>query len=148
MDWCLNLRLGGQLGESIVSSNGNEGEWYVDIRGSKVVGPGCVDWWSFVVDLWISICLCTDRMSDLWGPVNRRISMIVVVGWYPTISLEMSIGMVYGPSTDSSACSITWKACTRERWDPDRPYGIVVKGCHKCHVYMRAYVVLVRFIPL
>ena len=24
---------------------------------------------------------------------------------------------------------IAWETCIREVWDPDRPYGIVVKGC-------------------
>jgi hypothetical protein len=32
-----------QLGESGVSSDGKVGEWFVDIRGSKVVAPACVD---------------------------------------------------------------------------------------------------------
>jgi hypothetical protein len=96
----------------------------------------------------MSIWLCTDRMPNLWGPVNRCSSMIIVVGWYPTIHLEMSIGIVYGLPTDSPACGIKWKMCTRERWDPDRPYDIVVKGCHTWHVRGRVYVMLVRFIPL
>jgi hypothetical protein len=74
--------------------------------------------------------------------------MILVVGQYPTIPLEMSIGIVYGPPTDISACGITWKTCTRERWDPDQPYGIIVKGCHTWPVHGHVYVVLVRFIPL
>jgi hypothetical protein len=42
-----------------------------------------------------------------------------VVERYPTIPLEMSIGIVYMPPTDSAACGITWKTCTRERWDSD-----------------------------
>jgi hypothetical protein len=33
----------GQLGESGVSSDGKVGERDVDIRGSKVVAPACVD---------------------------------------------------------------------------------------------------------
>jgi hypothetical protein len=40
-------------------------------------------------------------MLDLWAPVNRRSSMMVVVGRYPTIPLEMSVGIVYVPTTDS-----------------------------------------------
>jgi hypothetical protein len=40
-------------------------------------------------------------MLDLWGLVNRRSSMVVVVGRYPTIPLEMFSGIVYGPPTDS-----------------------------------------------
>jgi hypothetical protein len=87
-------------------------------------------------------------MPDLWGPANRHSSMIVVVGRYPTISLEMSIGIVCRSPTNSPTCGIAWKTCTRERWDPDRPYGIVAKGYHTWHVRGRAYVVLVRFIPL
>jgi hypothetical protein len=138
----------GQLGESRISSNGKDGEWYVDIRSCKVVAPTCVDWGTFIVDPWTSIWLCTDHMPDLWGSVNRRSSMIVVVGRYHTIPLEMSIGIVYRPSTDSLACGITWKTCTRERWDPDRPYGIIAKCCYMWSVRGRAYVVLVRFIPL
>jgi hypothetical protein len=39
----LNLRPDGQLGESGVSSDGKDGEWYVCIQGSKVVAPTCVD---------------------------------------------------------------------------------------------------------
>jgi hypothetical protein len=74
--------------------------------------------------------------------------MIVVVGRYLNIPLEMSIEIVYGPPTDSPACGITWKTCTRNRWNLDRPYGIVVKGCHKWHVRGRACVVFVRFLPL
>jgi hypothetical protein len=138
----------GQLGESGVSSNGKDREWYMDIRGSKVIAPACVDWEPFIVDPWTSIWLCIDRMPDLWGPANRRSLMIVVVGRYPTIPLEMSTRIVYGAPTDSPACGITWKTCTRERWDLDRPYGIVAKGCHMWPVRGRAYVVLVRFIPL
>jgi hypothetical protein len=87
-------------------------------------------------------------MSDLWGLVNQRSSMIIVVGRYPTIHLEMSIGIVYGPPTDSPACGIAWKTCTRERCNQDRPYGIVAKGCHIWPICGRVYVVLVRFIPL
>jgi hypothetical protein len=74
--------------------------------------------------------------------------MIVVVARYPTIPLEMSTEIVYGPPMDSLTCGIVWKTCTRERWDPDRPYGIIVKGYHTWLVRGRAYVVLVRFIPL
>jgi hypothetical protein len=134
--------------KSGVSSDGNDGEWYVDIRGSKVVAPACVNWWSFIVDPWMSIWLCTDHMLDLWDLVNRRSSMIVVVGWYPTIPLKMSTEIVYGPPTDSPACGIMWKTWTRERWDPDRSYDIIVKGCHTWPVRERVYVVLVMFIPL
>jgi hypothetical protein len=85
-------------------------------------------------------------MLDLWGPVNRCRLMIVVVG--STIPLEMSTGIVYGQPTDSLECGITWKTYTRERWDPDQPYGIIVKGCHMWHICGRVYAVLVRFIPL
>jgi hypothetical protein len=74
--------------------------------------------------------------------------MIVVVGRYPTIPLEMSIGIVYRPPMDSPACDIMWKTCTRERWDLDRSYSIVANGCHTWPIRMRAYVMLVRFIPL
>jgi hypothetical protein len=74
--------------------------------------------------------------------------MIVLVGRYPTIPLEMSIGIVYGPPMNSLVCGIVWKMCTRERWDLDRPYDIVAKGCHMWPVRGRVYVVLVRFIPL
>jgi hypothetical protein len=49
---------------------------------------------------------------------------------------------------DSPTCDIVWKRCTRERWDPDQPYGIIVKGCHMWPISGRAYIVLVRFIPL
>jgi hypothetical protein len=87
-------------------------------------------------------------MLNLWGPVNRCSSMIIVVGRYPIIPLEMSIGIVYVPPTDSAACGIAWKTCTRERWDPDRPYNVVAKGCHTWPVRGRTYVVLVKFIPL
>jgi hypothetical protein len=44
---------------------------------------------------------------------------------------------VYGPPTDSPACDIAWKTCTKERWDLDRPYGIIVKGCHLWPVHGR-----------
>jgi hypothetical protein len=74
--------------------------------------------------------------------------MIVVVGQYSIIPLEMFIGVVYGPPTDSPVCVITWKMCTRERWDPDRPYDVVSKGCHMWPIHESAYVMLVRFIPL
>jgi hypothetical protein len=110
--------------------------------------PTCVDWGPFVVDPWMSIWLCTDRMLDLWCLINWCGSMIVVVGWYLTIPLEMSTGVVYGSPTDSPMCDIAWKACTRERWDLDRPYGIVAKGCHTWPVRVHEYVLLVRFIPL
>jgi hypothetical protein len=33
----------GQLEKSRVSSDGKVREWYVDILGSKVVAPACVD---------------------------------------------------------------------------------------------------------
>jgi hypothetical protein len=59
----------------------------------------------------------------------------------------MFIGLVYGPPTDSLVCDITWKTCTRVRWDPDRPYDIIVKGCHIWPVCGHAYVVLLRFVP-
>jgi hypothetical protein len=131
-----------------VSSDGKVKERDMDIWGFTVVAPVCVDWRPFVVDLSTRIWLCTDRMLDLWGLVNWRSWTIVVVGWYPTIPLEMSIGIVYGQPTDSPVCGIVWKTCTRERCDPDRPYDIVVKGCHMWPVRGRAYVMLVRFIPL
>jgi hypothetical protein len=85
---------------------------------------------------------------DLWGPVNRHSSMIIVVARYPTIPLEMSIGIVDGPPIGSLACGIMWKMCTRERWDLDQPYDIIVKGCHTWHVRGRTYAMLVRFSPL
>jgi hypothetical protein len=121
--------------KSGVSSDWMDEEWYEDIRGSKV-------------DPWMSIWLCTDRIPDLWGLVNWCSLMIVVVRQYPTIPLEMSTRIVYGPPMDSSVCGITWKTCNRERWDPYRPYDIVVKSCHTWPIHRRAYVVLVRFIPL
>jgi hypothetical protein len=37
--------------------------------------------------------------------------MIVMVGRFPTIPLEMSIGIVYGSPTDSPASGIAWKTC-------------------------------------
>jgi hypothetical protein len=74
--------------------------------------------------------------------------MIVVVGRYPTIPLEMSIGIVYEPPMDSPACGITWKTCTMERWDPDRPYNVIAKGCHAWPVHGHVYVMLVKFISL
>jgi hypothetical protein len=138
----------GQLGESGVSSDGKVRKRDVDIRGSKVVAPTCVDWGPFIVDFWESIWLCTDRMLNLWGPVNRHSSMIIVVGRYPTISLEISTGIMYGSPMDSLECGIVWKMCTREGWELDRPYDIVVKDCHTWPVRGHAYVVLVRFIPL
>jgi hypothetical protein len=45
-------------------------------------------------------------------------------------------------------CAIAWKACTRERWDLDRPDDVVVKGCHTWPIYEHAYVMLARFIAL
>jgi hypothetical protein len=147
MDWCW-LKFEMQLGESEVSSDGKDGVWYVDIRGFKVIAPACVDWGPFIVDHWTSILLCTDHIPDLWGLVNQRSSMIVVVGRYSTIPLGMSTEIVYGPPTDSSACGIAWKTCTRDRWNSDRPYGIIVKGYHTWPVHVHVYVVLVRFVPL
>jgi hypothetical protein len=44
-------------------------------------------------------------------------------------------------------CGIEWKTCNRERWDLDRPYDVVVKGCHMWPIRGRAYVVLVKFSP-
>jgi hypothetical protein len=87
-------------------------------------------------------------MLDLWDLVNLRSLMIVVIGQYPTIPLEMSIGIVYRTPMDIPTCGITWKTCTREKWDLDRSYDIVAKGCHTWPVHGRAYVMLVRFIPL
>jgi hypothetical protein len=138
----------GQLGESGVSSDWKVRGRDMDIRASKVVAPACVDCGLFVVDPWMSIRLCTNRMLDLCGPVNRHSSIIVVVGRYPTIPLEMSIGIVYGPPTNNLVWGIVWKTCTRERWDPDRPYDIIAKGCHTWTVRGCTYVVLVRLIPL
>jgi hypothetical protein len=40
------------------------------------------------------------------------------VGWYLTSPVVMYTGIVYGPPMDSPVCGITWKTCTRERWDP------------------------------
>jgi hypothetical protein len=74
--------------------------------------------------------------------------MIVLVGRYPTIPLEMSTEIVYGPPTDSPVCGIAWNMCTRERWDPNRPYDIVAKGYHTWPVHRHTYVVLVKLIPL
>jgi hypothetical protein len=137
----------GQLGESEASSDGKVKEWYVDIRSSKVIAPAWVDWGPFVVDPWTSTWLCTDRMLDFWGPVNRRSSMIVVVERHPTIPLETFTGIVYGPHKDSLVWGIAWKMCTRERCDPDWPYDIVAKACHSWPVRGHAYFMLVRFIP-
>jgi hypothetical protein len=131
----------GQLGKSGVSSNEKDEEWYMDIWGSKVVSLTSVDWGPFIVDPWSSIWLCTDHMSDLWGPINWSSSIIVVVVWYPTILLEMSIRIMYEPPTDNPACGITWKTCTSEKWNPDRPYDIITKCCHTWPVRWRAYVV-------
>jgi hypothetical protein len=92
--------------------------------------------------------ISTDRMLALWDLVNQHSSMIVVVGWYPIIPLEMFSRIVYGPPMNSPVCGITWNACTRERWDLDRPYDVIVKGCHTWPVHGSAYVMLFRFIPL
>jgi hypothetical protein len=62
MKWITDVLIwdrAGQLVESGVSSDGMDGEGYVDIRGSKVVAPACVNWGRFVVDPWMSIWLCT-----------------------------------------------------------------------------------------
>jgi hypothetical protein len=56
--------------------------------------------------------------------------------------------MVYEPPTDDPECGTVWKMCTREWWDPDRPYGIIAKGCHTWPVRGHVDVVLVRFISL
>jgi hypothetical protein len=89
----------------------------------------------------------TDHMLALWDPVNRQSSIIVVVGRYFTIPLEMFTRVVHRTPTDNPVCGILWKICTRERWDPDRPYNVVVKGCHTWPVCVCMYVVLVRFSP-
>jgi hypothetical protein len=86
-------------------------------------------------------------MLALWHLIKWHSSIIVVVRWYPTIPLEMFTEIVYGPPTDSPVCGFTWKTCTRERWDLDRPYDVVVKDYHMWHVRGRAYVMLVRFSP-
>jgi hypothetical protein len=41
--------------ESGVLSDGKDREWYVDIRGSKVIAPACVDCGPFIVDPSMSI---------------------------------------------------------------------------------------------
>jgi hypothetical protein len=74
--------------------------------------------------------------------------MIVVVGRYPIITLEIFSGIVYGLSTERPICGITRKTCTRERWDPDRSYDVVVKDCHAWPIRGLAYIVLVRFVPI
>jgi hypothetical protein len=83
---------------------------------------------------------CMLAVRDL---VNRRNSMIVVVGWYPTISLEMYTGVVYKTPTDSIVWGIMWKMCTRDKWNLDWPYDTVVKSCHTCPVRGYVYVMLV-----
>jgi hypothetical protein len=117
----------------------------VKVEYHRIGRTGSVMW---IFEAPTSIWLCTDHMSDLWGSVNRLSLMIIVVGRYPTIPLEMSIKIVYGPPTNSPICGITWKMCTRERWDPDWPDGIIAKGFYTWIIRRRAYVVLVRFIPL
>jgi hypothetical protein len=147
-EWCLNLRPGGTTRgkRSIIKCEGRgEGCGYLRLHGGS---PSCVGWGPFVVDPWMSIWLCTNRMLELWGPLNQHSSIIVAVGRYPTIPLEMSIGIVYGPPTDSLVCGITWKTCSRKRWDPDRPYDAIGKGCHMWPAHGHAYVMLLRFIPL
>jgi hypothetical protein len=123
-------------------------EWYVDIRRSKVVAPAYVNWGSFIVDPWMSTWFCINHMLYLWGTVSQRSVMIVVVGQYPTIPLEIFSGIVCGPPMDSPVCDIAWKTCTRERWDPNRSYDVITKGCHTWLIRRRAYVVLVKFIPM
>jgi hypothetical protein len=48
-----------------------------------------------------SLGLCSHRILALWDPVNRRSLIIVVVGRYPIISLEMFTGIVYVPPMES-----------------------------------------------
>jgi hypothetical protein len=60
----------------------------------------------------------------------------------------MFSGIVYEPPTGSLVCGITWKTCTRERWDLDRPYDVIAKGGHMWPIRGHAYIVLVKFIPL
>jgi hypothetical protein len=50
------------------------------------------------------------------------------VGWYLTSPTVMYTGIVYKPHTDSPVCGITWKTCTRGRWDPTDSL-IVVANC-------------------
>jgi hypothetical protein len=66
----------------------------------------------------------------------------------PHHPLEMFTGIVCSPPTDSLVCGIMWTICTREKWDPDRPYDVIAKVCHTWPVHGCAYVMLVRFIPL
>jgi hypothetical protein len=144
---CLNLRPDGAT-RGKWSIIGWEGRWVVCGYSRLQGGSPCLCWLrivrsgplnEYLIMYWSHV--------GFMGPVNWRSSMIVVVGRYPTISLEMSIGIVYGPPTDSSACGITWKMCIRERWDPNQPYGIVKKGCPTWPVRGHVYVMLVRFTP-
>jgi hypothetical protein len=73
--------------------------------------------------------------------------MIVVVGQYPIISLEMGIGILYGhPQIAQRVISHGRRALGRGGTQID--YGIVAKGCHTWPIRGSAYIVLVRFIPL
>jgi hypothetical protein len=97
-----------------------------------MVVSACVDWGPFIVDPWMGIWLCTDRMLDLWGPVNWCSLMIVVVGWYPTIPLEMSTRIVYGPPTDRPAlvsCGRRALGTSETRIDPMISlWKVVIRG--------------------
>jgi hypothetical protein len=43
---------------------------------------------------------------------------------------------------------IVCKMCTREEWDLDQSYGVVVNSCHMWPVHGHAYVVCVKFLQL
>jgi hypothetical protein len=103
----------GQLGESGVSSDGKVGEYgYSRLQGCslrlcrlRTVRSGTLN----------EHLICTDHMLALWDPVNQRNSMIVVVGQYPIIPLEMFSCIVYGLPTNSSVCGIACGRCALGR---------------------------------
>jgi hypothetical protein len=90
------------------------------------------------------------------------------VGRSLTTLVVMYTGIVYGPPTDSPACGIMWKTCTRKSCDPARLFDrchelwplmvlawltcVMLSGCYLARLYWfespwhpRIWVMLVRY---
>jgi hypothetical protein len=145
--WWFNLRSGGETRgkQSIFSWEGQrERCGYSRLQGGS---PRLCQLRTVCSGTLSKYLKCTTRMLTLWDPINQCTSIIVVVGRDPTIPLKMFTEIVYGSPMDNSVWDIAWKMCTRERWDPDRPYDVVVKVWHMWYARVRAYVMLVKFSP-
>jgi hypothetical protein len=100
------------------------------MSNSELWGGNPRPWW-LRIDHLAPVSKFDYVLVHMWFMMSHKLSNFDGhrVGWSLTYPVVMYTGIVYGPPTDSPACGIMWKTCTRKRWDPARLFD------HCCKVW-------------